>query len=69
MGLAEASNCPKGAPIMDARIEKLDTGFWLPAFTSARCVVPMRGYFEWTGRRATRPRTISTATGWSRLPA
>lgn len=30
---------------------KLDTSFWLPAFTAARCVVPMRGYFEWTGEK------------------
>ena len=40
---------PVGAPIINARIEKLATGFWLPAFTASRCVVPMRGYFEWTG--------------------
>ncbi|HWU30000.1 MAG TPA: SOS response-associated peptidase [Microbacterium sp.] len=45
------ANRPKGAPIINARIEKLDTGFWLPAFTAARCVVPMRGYFEWTGEK------------------
>ncbi|MCT1394397.1 MULTISPECIES: SOS response-associated peptidase [Microbacterium] len=43
------ANRPKGAPTINARIEKLDTGFWLPAFTAAPCVVPMRGYFEWTG--------------------
>lgn len=42
---------PKGAPIINARIEKLVTGFWAPAFTAARCVVPMRGYFEWTGEK------------------
>ncbi|SUE27771.1 Uncharacterised ACR, COG2135 [Nocardia farcinica] len=42
-------NRPAGAPIINARIEKLDTGFWLPAFSAARCVVPMRGYYEWTG--------------------
>lgn len=40
---------PKGAPIINARMEKLATGFWAPAFTAARCVVPMRGYYEWTG--------------------
>lgn len=45
------ANRPKGAPIINARMEKLDTGFWLPAFTAARCVVPMRGYFEWTGEK------------------
>lgn len=45
------ANRPKGAPIINARIEKLVTGFWAPAFTAARCVVPMRGYFEWTGEK------------------
>lgn len=42
---------PRGAPIINARIEKLTTGFWAPAFTAARCVVPMSGYFEWTGAK------------------
>ncbi|WP_406250356.1 SOS response-associated peptidase [Microbacterium sp. M] len=45
------ANRPKGAPIVNARIEKLATGFWAPAFTAARCVVPMSGYFEWTGEK------------------
>lgn len=40
---------PKGRPIINARFEKLTTSFWAPAFSSARCVVPMRGYYEWTG--------------------
>lgn len=40
-----------GAPLINARVEKLATGFWAPAFTAARCVVPMRGYFEWTGEK------------------
>jgi putative SOS response-associated peptidase YedK len=44
-------NRPKGPPIINARIEKLATGFWAPAFTAARCVVPMRGYYEWTGEK------------------
>ncbi|PRB12874.1 DUF159 family protein [Microbacterium sp. MYb72] len=43
------ANRPKGAPIINARMEKLATGFWAPAFSAARCIVPMRGYFEWTG--------------------
>lgn len=43
------ANRPKGPPIINARIEKLATGFWAPAFSAARCVVPMRGYYEWTG--------------------
>jgi len=45
------ANRPKGAPIINARMEKLDTGLWVPAFTAARVVVPMRGYFEWTGEK------------------
>ncbi len=44
-------NRPTGAPIINARMEKLATGFWAPAFSAARCVVPMRGYFEWTGEK------------------
>ncbi|WP_315108554.1 SOS response-associated peptidase family protein [Microbacterium paraoxydans] len=28
---------------------KLAQGFWAPDFSAARCIVPMRGYFEWTG--------------------
>jgi len=44
-------NRPQGAPIINARMEKLPTGFWAPAFTAARVVVPMRGYFEWTGEK------------------
>jgi putative SOS response-associated peptidase YedK len=42
-------NRPKGAPIINARIEKLATGFWTGAFSNARCIVPMIGYYEWTG--------------------
>jgi putative SOS response-associated peptidase YedK len=30
---------------------KLPERFWVGAFTAARCVVPMRGYFEWTGEK------------------
>jgi len=30
---------------------KLATGFWAPVFSAARCIVPMRGYFEWTGEK------------------
>jgi Uncharacterized conserved protein len=40
---------PSGAPIINARIEKLPTGFWVGAFSNARCIVPMIGYYEWTG--------------------
>lgn len=28
---------------------KLAQGFWGPTLSAARCIVPMRGYFEWTG--------------------
>lgn len=45
------ANMRRGAPVINARIEKLATGFWAPAFTAARCVVPMTGYFEWTGEK------------------
>lgn len=44
-------NRPTGAPIINARIEKLPTGFWAGAFSSARCIVPMLGYYEWTGEK------------------
>ncbi|MGN7861435.1 SOS response-associated peptidase [Microbacterium sp. 22303] len=44
-------NMRPGAPLINARVEKLAAGFWAPAFTAARCVVPMRGYFEWTGEK------------------
>ena len=43
------ANRPKSGPVINARMEKLAQGFWAPAFSAARCIVPMRGYFEWTG--------------------
>lgn len=36
-------------PLINARIEKLDTAFWRPAFRRRRCIVPLTGYYEWTG--------------------
>jgi putative SOS response-associated peptidase YedK len=40
-------------PQFNARIETLTTsGLWKRAFASSRCIVPMRGYFEWTEREA-----------------
>lgn len=45
------ANRLKGPPVINARMEKLATGFWAPAFSAARCIVPMRGYFEWTGEK------------------
>ncbi|WP_448812132.1 SOS response-associated peptidase [Agromyces bauzanensis] len=44
-------NRPAGAPIINARMEKLPTAFWVGAFSNARCIVPMIGYYEWTGER------------------
>ena len=44
-------NMPPSRPLINATIEKLTAGFWTPAFTAARCVVPMSGYFEWTGEK------------------
>ncbi len=38
-----------GRPQFNARIETVNTlGLWKGAFRSSRCIVPMRGYFEWT---------------------
>jgi putative SOS response-associated peptidase YedK len=36
-------------PNFNARIETLaSNGLWKNAFASSRCIVPMRGYFEWS---------------------
>ncbi len=52
VGLAQATEPTQGRPIINARIEKLAVpGFWLPAFSSSRCLVAMAGYYEWTGER------------------
>jgi putative SOS response-associated peptidase YedK len=38
-------------PQFNARIETLTTsGMWKGAFASSRCIVPMRGYYEWEER-------------------
>lgn len=40
---------PAGRPNFNARIETVNTlGLWKGAFQKARCIVPMRGYYEWT---------------------
>jgi putative SOS response-associated peptidase YedK len=40
----------KGRPQFNARIETIATnGLWKSAFAGNRCIVPMRGYYEWTG--------------------
>jgi putative SOS response-associated peptidase YedK len=37
-------------PQFNARLETVATnGMWKGAFASGRCIVPMRGYYEWTG--------------------
>lgn len=37
-------------PQFNARLETVATnGMWKGAFASSRCLVPMRGYYEWTG--------------------
>lgn len=37
-------------PQFNTRIETVTTnGLWKGAFASSRCLVPMRGYYEWTG--------------------
>ena len=39
-----------GRPNFNARIETIATnGLWKSAFAGGRCIVPMRGYYEWTG--------------------
>lgn len=37
-------------PAFNARLESVaESGLWKGAFASARALVPMRGYYEWTG--------------------
>jgi putative SOS response-associated peptidase YedK len=37
-------------PQFNARVETVATnGMWKNAFAAHRCIVPMRGYYEWTG--------------------
>ena len=45
------ANRPSGAPIINARMDKLPTGFWVGPFSQSRCIVPMLGYYEWTGAK------------------
>ncbi len=40
----------KGKPLINARLETVaEKGVWKGAFAAARCIVPMRGYYEFTG--------------------
>ena len=42
----------KSRPQFNARIETIAVnGLWKSAFAGGRCIVPMRGYFEWTGEK------------------
>ncbi|MFH8253019.1 SOS response-associated peptidase [Microbacterium sp. B2969] len=41
-------------PIINARMEKLPERFWVGAFSRARCIVPMLGYYEWTGEKGSK---------------
>lgn len=43
---------PASRPLINARIEKLTGGMWAGPLASSRCVVPMIGYYEWTGTRS-----------------
>ena len=42
---------PGGGPIINARMEKLISPFWTGPFSRSRCIVPMLGYYEWTGEK------------------
>lgn len=35
--------------LINTRMEKLADRFWVGAFSNYRCIVPMLGYYEWTG--------------------
>lgn len=42
---------PQKRPQFNARIETISTlGLWKSAFAGSRCIVPMRGYYEWSER-------------------
>lgn len=46
-------------PQFNARIETVTTsGMWKGAFASNRCIVPMRGYYEWTERDTGAPKPV-----------
>ena len=47
----QPAGLPRRGPIINARLEKLDQRFWVGAFSNARCIVPMLGYYEWTGEK------------------
>jgi putative SOS response-associated peptidase YedK len=46
-------------PQFNARIESVATsGMWKGALASGRCIVPMRGYYEWTEREGSGPKPV-----------
>jgi putative SOS response-associated peptidase YedK len=46
-------------PQFNARIETVTTsGMWKGAFAANRCIVPMRGYYEWTERDTGAPKPV-----------
>ncbi|MSS44572.1 SOS response-associated peptidase [Cutibacterium sp. WCA-380-WT-3A] len=49
---------------INARLETVATnGMFREAMASQRCVVPMTGYFEWTGKRGDKNPITSTGVG------
>lgn len=57
-------NRPAGGPIINARIEKLTSRFWVGAFSPSRCLVPMApGYIEWTGAAGDKQPHLITGDG------
>lgn len=62
-------------PSINAKIEKL-TSTWAGPFASARCILPMVGYYEWTGTKDDRiphfihgPKTNRSDAGAGEVPA
>lgn len=40
--------------IINARFEKLADRFWVGSFSNTRAIVPMLGYYEWTGEKGSK---------------
>lgn len=58
---------PQSRPLINARIEKLAAGSWAGPFSTSRCIVPMIGYYEWTGTKT--PKTAHFLHGDGLLAA
>lgn len=52
----------KPKPVNNARIDKLDGGFWRSSFHARRCLIPMAGFCEAEGEKGAKTRT------WFSLP-